>query len=709
MSKRLPSILVCTLLVASCPSPEHSNGDDGGTPSYTVCGNNQRAGSEKCDGTDLVNESCSSQGFGPGNLGCLVNCSDFDRSTCAPGQACHNGQRDSVETCDGLDLGDATCESLGYGAGTLLCTDNCGNYDVSQCGSPPGCGDNDRQGAELCDGDDLAGVTCAMRGFVSGPLACASDCLGFDESGCRGPECTSSASCQVGQYCHPQQHACVAGCDGNPRCPAGDECDLGNNRCRDKAELCNGQDDDLDGTSDEDFPLKNQPCDGDDADQCASGTWVCNAAQIGLDCSGDVNRVETCDGNDNDCDTQTDEDWPTRGQACDGSDSDTCANGTFQCNASHSGVECVGDGPVAEVCNGRDDNCDTLTDTFYAERTINLGSAANILAFEARPDGSITIVTNQQNDAGTIIWTGNFAEGVSQRATASETYGHADVAGGVVAAIPYEVGGVWWGTPGSMRKDALTAPWTFDTFDNSRGGLVNVVDQKPVVTEIAEGQNSGYPYNETVIERVIWRWTGSAFAGASVYQHAYMGGNIDRGGFTGRPGGGIIGLVFDEHSNNEPSGMAIYCKWMMFTGSSWSEGDAHTMCEPPAAPLLVGGSVYAITEDWGSWAPTLQVTTDGDSINEVTTTLTADEEWPELVVNASNRLLLVAHHKTNNVVRAHFVAGASGSPRTLQAAGPATEYYLVKAVGDELVFVVFERPDWSTIANSRLVRELVCP
>jgi len=45
------------------------------------------------------------------------------------------------------------------------------------------CGDNIVSGAELCDGVDLNGQSCASLGFSSGTLACGPGCT-FDTSGC---------------------------------------------------------------------------------------------------------------------------------------------------------------------------------------------------------------------------------------------------------------------------------------------------------------------------------------------------------------------------------------------------------------------------------------------------------------------------------------------------------------------------------------------
>lgn len=64
------------------------------------------------------------------------------------------------------------------------------------------CGNNMREGAEECDGSDLAGQNCVSKGFTGGTLKCSS-CL-FDVSGCiaptgtGGPVCGNSA-CEAGE------------------------------------------------------------------------------------------------------------------------------------------------------------------------------------------------------------------------------------------------------------------------------------------------------------------------------------------------------------------------------------------------------------------------------------------------------------------------------------------------------------------------------
>jgi len=115
--------------------------DTGGQP---VCGNGIRETGEACDGTQLGTETCQTQGFDAGTLGCRADCT-YDSSRCT---RCGDGLKNGTEQCDGVDLGGSTCQSLGFDAGTLTCSASC-SLDRSGCS----CADADGDGVTRCAGD----------------------------------------------------------------------------------------------------------------------------------------------------------------------------------------------------------------------------------------------------------------------------------------------------------------------------------------------------------------------------------------------------------------------------------------------------------------------------------------------------------------------------------------------------------------------------
>ena len=134
------------------------------------------------------------------------------------------------------------------------------------------------------------------------------------------------------------------------------------------AEICDDLDNECNGTIDDGFELKGQPCDSDlDADLCALGLWACDAAGTSLVCVDDPPVVELCNGLDDDCDGSLDEDFPDIGMPCDGDDDDLCLMGTWICSEDGLAAVCDGDVNQVEVCDGVDNDCDGVIDDGAAD------------------------------------------------------------------------------------------------------------------------------------------------------------------------------------------------------------------------------------------------------------------------------------------------------------------------------------------------------
>lgn len=97
----------------------------------------------------------------------------------------------------------------------------CGEDDASVAGdpwaTPAGCGDGVAAGDEACDGEALAGKTCASFGYRAGTLGCNATCTGFDVQQCEGVPPWSGTSrsqcfeCADDQLCVDGE--CVAACE----------------------------------------------------------------------------------------------------------------------------------------------------------------------------------------------------------------------------------------------------------------------------------------------------------------------------------------------------------------------------------------------------------------------------------------------------------------------------------------------------------------
>lgn len=144
------------------------------------CGDDVAQGEEVCDGTDFGDLSCQSLGFGAGELVCNATCQGYSSEGC---YNCNNGVLENAEQCEGEVPNGVDCESEGFTAGELTCDMVTCQFNTTQCSL---CGNGVVEGTEPCDGDDLAGLDCAGIGFEMGELACDAATCSYDFTGCSG-------------------------------------------------------------------------------------------------------------------------------------------------------------------------------------------------------------------------------------------------------------------------------------------------------------------------------------------------------------------------------------------------------------------------------------------------------------------------------------------------------------------------------------------
>ena len=385
--KRALGALVCAFFVTGI-----SCSDDDGDPE--TCGDGRVGAFEVCDGEALQGETCVSQGYLGGELGCRDDCLEFDTSGCEEAQ-CGDDVAEGDEACDGDDLADKTCESLGFSGGELGCTAQC-EFDLSTCGA--GCGNGLREGEEDCDGSDLGMQTCVSLGFSSGDLSCDETC-GFVLEGCiggcgngvmeEGEECDEQdlggSTCEDFGYgegtleCDEDCSVNVAGCEGageavGGACVQSEDCAQG--VCVTELEygwpagycldMCQGDGTCLDVNATcvfiQDYFLCLKSCDPQGGmGECRPG-YVCE--EVG---SGDSACLPACEDDDqcvmtHICDdvegSETEGLCVTPQETCDnGADDDL--DGFTDCGD----VDCNGVCPQGEICDsGSDDDGDGLVD-----------------------------------------------------------------------------------------------------------------------------------------------------------------------------------------------------------------------------------------------------------------------------------------------------------------------------------------------------------
>ena len=171
------ALLLTPLLLSACGDPDTSGSTTtssqggGGSSTTTTTTSSAGGGGSGAGGTGGVTGGTGGATGGTGGTGgATTGGSAGAGGTTNP--LCGNGAIDPGEDCDGADLGDATCVSIGYPGGSLGCNATC-HFDTGACSDSDFCADgidNNANGKVDCEELDCA-EECASACFA--PVAMA--------------------------------------------------------------------------------------------------------------------------------------------------------------------------------------------------------------------------------------------------------------------------------------------------------------------------------------------------------------------------------------------------------------------------------------------------------------------------------------------------------------------------------------------------------
>jgi hypothetical protein len=281
----------------------------------------------------------------PGESAGVADCT----SESSPGGSTCTASSDVDATCDGVDDDcDGEVDEEFVPAASSCGVGACATTGVTSCNGGV-LSDSCQAGSGAADDTSCDGVDDDCDGQKDEDYAPLTTSCGVGACGASG-----STSCVLG--------AVVDGCQ--PGTPAADD------------SACNGLDDDCNGVVDEEYAPLATSCGVGACD--ASGSTSCVLGAVVDSCSpAEPAAADTsCDGVDDDCDGQSDEEYAPLTTSC---GIGACgASGSTSCNAGVVSDSCQPGAPALDdsACNGLDDDCNGVVDEEYAPLATSCGVGA---------------------------------------------------------------------------------------------------------------------------------------------------------------------------------------------------------------------------------------------------------------------------------------------------------------------------------------------
>ncbi|MCA9516625.1 MAG: hypothetical protein KC635_16905, partial [Myxococcales bacterium] len=316
-----------------------------------------------CDGLDNDCDGQTDEGQSPAECERSNDagiCTGIETCQGVAGRVC-SAQEPGAEACNGFDddCDGETDEDFKNASGVIATTENCG-----ACGLD--CNLRFDHAAEVtCDssgGEPACKIVACEAGYVAfGDTTCLSEnatlcnpCVSDADCFGDGSRCLQMSATDPRTFC---ARDCSGGSGFSTTCPASYTCDdvAGEQQCRPVTASC-------DCTQANAGQVK--ACTRTNAIGTCFGTETCDPASGWAGCTAPEPAVETCNGNDDDCDGFIDEEVGA-GAACETTNALGTCTGVTVCSGA-AGLRCNAPTPAEETCNGVDDDCDGETDEGFA-------------------------------------------------------------------------------------------------------------------------------------------------------------------------------------------------------------------------------------------------------------------------------------------------------------------------------------------------------